>query len=212
MSLKLLVTSDFHADEELKEAAIEEANSGDYDLFINLGDYMGFDYAEDMFDRIDIPAIGTTGNRDSMDKDRFEESSVPVYKFLEANVDDDYLVILIGGSFPDDIKDQVNEIIEEHGDPEKVIIGTHYPPKKLQDTINSGRHIGFDQFREIIMRKKPAIWMSGHVHEDYGRDSLFNTEMINAASEETGKGYKVVMSDEGGVESIEEVELLAKED
>jgi Icc-related predicted phosphoesterase len=212
MSLKLLVTSDFHADEELKEAAIEEANNGDYDLFINLGDYMGFDYADDMFDRIDIPAIGTTGNRDSMEKDEFEESDIPVYKFLEANVDDDYLVILIGGSFPDDIKQQVTEIIEEHGEPDKVIIGSHYPPKNLQDTIHSGRHIGFEQFREIILRHKPAIWMAGHVHEDYGHDSLFSTEMINAASEESGKGYSVTMGDEGGVEEIEEVVLVEKED
>jgi len=211
MTLKFLVASDFHADEELKEAAIEEANSGDYDLYVNLGDYMGFDYTDDMFERIDIPAIGTTGNRDSMDKDRFEESDVPVYKFLEANVDDDYLVILIGGSFPDDIKDQVNEIIEDHGNPEKVIVGSHYPPKKMRDTIHSGRHIGFDQFREIIMRHKPALWMSGHVHEDYGRDSLFSTEMINASSTDSGKGYAVTMDEDGGVESIEEVQLVQED-
>lgn len=208
MSLKILVTSDFHAKEDLKDAAIEEANSGDYDLFINLGDYMGFDYADNLFDSIEIPAIGTTGNRDTMEKDKFEESDIPVYKFLEANIDDDYLVILIGGSFPDDIKEQVTEIIEDHGNPDKVIIGSHYPPKNLQDTIHSGRHIGFDQFREIILKNKPALWMSGHVHEDYGRNSLFNTEVINAASEESGKGYAVELSDEGGVENIEEIVLV----
>ncbi|MFB6213414.1 MAG: metallophosphoesterase [Candidatus Nanohaloarchaea archaeon] len=208
MSLRILVTSDFHARDDLKEAAIEEANSGDYDLFINLGDYMDEDFAEDLFDRIEIPGIGCTGNRDMMFDDKFLDGEVPVYNFLEAEVDDEYLVILIGGDFPEDIKEKVSDLIDEHGDPSKVVIGSHYPPKKLGDRIHSGDRIGFEQFRELIIRHKPALWMSGHVHEDYGRSSLMDTEVINTASEETGKGYAVTIGDEGGVEKIEEVELV----
>jgi Icc-related predicted phosphoesterase len=209
MSLKILFTSDFHAKDDLKEAAIKEANNGDYDLFINLGDYMDEEYARDLFDRIEIPGIGCTGNRDMFfDDETLDGDELPVYNFLEANVDDEYLVILIGGDFPDEIKDEVSTLIEEHGDASKVIIGSHYPPHKLNDKIHSGRRIGFEQFRELIMREKPAIWASGHVHEDYGRDSLFNTEVINAAGEESGKAYSVTIGDEGGVEEIEEIELV----
>ena len=207
MSLKILVTSDFHAKEDLKEAAIEEANSGGYDLYINLGDYMDQEYAEDLFNRIDIPAIGCTGNRDMMFDADFLDGEVPVYNFLEANVDDEYLVILIGGDFPEDVKEKVADLIEDHGDPSKVIIGSHYPPKKVGDRIHSGRRIGFDQFRELIIRNKPALWMNGHVHEDFGERSLMKTKVLNAASEETGKGYSVVMG-EDGLESVEEIELL----
>lgn len=207
MSLKILVTSDFHAKEDLKEAAIEEANSGGYDLYINLGDYMDQEYAEDLFNRIDIPAIGCTGNRDMMFDADFLDGEVPVYNFLEANIDDEYLVILIGGDFPEDVKEKVAELIEDHGDPSKVIIGSHYPPKKVGDRIHSGRRIGFDQFRELIIRNKPALWMNGHVHEDFGERSLMKTKVLNAASEETGKGYSVVMG-EDGLESVDEIELL----
>lgn len=208
MALKILVTSDFHAEEELKEAAIEEANSGDYDLYINLGDYMDQDFAEELFDRIDIPAIGCTGNRDMFFDEEFLDSEVPVYNFLEAEIDDEYLVILVGGNFPDDIRDKIDSLIEEHGDPSKVIVGSHYPPKKLGDRITTGRRIGFEQFRELIIRHKPALWMSGHVHEDFGEFSLMGTDVLNAASEETGKGFSVTIGDEGGVEEIEEIELV----
>lgn len=208
MGLKLLITSDFHAKEDLKEAAIEEANKGDYDIYLNLGDFIDQDYAEDLFDRIDIPALGTTGNRDMSFSREFLEGDGPVYEFLEADIDDEYLLILIGGDFPEDIKKQVEELIEEHGDPSKVIVGSHYPPKKLGDRIHSGRRIGFEQFREIIIRHKPALWASGHIHEDFGRDSLFDTEFINAAGEETGKAYSVTIGEEGGVESIEEIQLV----
>jgi len=209
MGLKILVTSDFHAKKDLKEAAIEEANSGDYDLYLNLGDFIDPEYAEDLFDRIEIPGLGTTGNRDLFDDEEIIEKA-PVFHFLEADVDDEYLLILIGGDFPDDIKEQVTEIIEEHGDSSKVIVGSHYPPLKLGDRIHSGERIGFEQFRELILKQKPAVWANGHVHEDFGERSLLGTTVLNAAAEETGKAFSVTIGDEGGVEEVEEVDLLDK--
>lgn len=208
MALRILLTSDFHAREDLKEAAIEEANSGDYDIYVNLGDFMDQEYAEDLFNRIEIPGVGCTGNRDMMFDDEFLDGPVPVYNFLEATIDDEYLLILIGGDFQDDIKKQVTDLIEEHGDPSKVIIGSHYPPEKLGDRIHSGRRIGFPQFRELIIKEKPALWMTGHVHEDFGEFSLMKTKVLNAAAEETGKAYSVVIGDDGGVEEVEELQLV----
>lgn len=209
MSLKLLVTSDFHQKEELKEAAVEEANSGDYDLYINLGDYMDQEFAEELFEGLEIPGIGCTGNRDMFfDEEFLDNDEIPVYNFLEANIDEEYLVILIGGDFPDDIKGEVSRIMEEHGDPSKVIIGSHYPPHKLGDKIHSGRRIGFEEFRELILREKPALWASGHVHEDFGQYSLMDTTVLNAAGEETGKAFSVTIGDEGGVEEVEEIKLV----
>lgn len=209
MSLKILVTADFHQKENLKEAAVKEANSDEYDMFINLGDYMSEDYAEDLFDSIEIPAIGATGNRDMMFSNDFLDSDeVPVYNFLEAEIDDEYLVILIGGDFPDNIKQRVSDLIEEHGDNKKVIIGSHYPPHKVGDRVHSGKRVGFEQFREMIIKEKPAIWMNGHIHEDFGERKLFGVPVLNAAAEETGKAYAVTIADEGGVKEIEEIDLL----
>jgi Icc-related predicted phosphoesterase len=207
MTLKILVTSDFHEKEDLKEAAIEEANSGGYDLFLNLGDYMSEEYAEDLFRRIEPAALGTTGNRDMMFSSEFLEGEPPVYNFLEADIDDEYKLILIGGDFPEDIKEKVKDLVEDY-DSNKVIIGSHYPPHKLNDRIHSGKRIGFEQFRELIMRHKPALWANGHVHEDFGEDSLLDTTVLNAAAEETGKAFSVKIGDDSGVEEVEEIELV----
>ena len=207
MSLKILVTSDFHAKEDLKEAAIEEANSGDYDLFLNLGDYMNEEYAEELFEKVEIPGVGCTGNRDMMFSEEFLDGPTPVYNFLEADIDDEYKLILVGGDFPDDIKEKVRDLIEDH-DSDKVLVGSHYPPKKLGDRVHSGKRIGFDQFRELIIKHKPALWMNGHVHEDFGENSLMGTKVLNAAAEETGKAYSVTIGDEGGVENVEEITLV----
>ncbi len=207
MGLKLLVTSDFHADEPLKEAAIEEVNSGEYDIFLNLGDFMDENYAEELFEAIDIPALGCTGNRDMMFSDEFMDGPIPVYNFLEADIDEEFFLVLIGGDFPEDIKNKLDELLEDR-DNSKVIVGSHYPPKKLNDRVHSGKRIGFEQFREILIKHKPALWASGHVHEDFGSKELFGTQAINAASLDSGKAYSVTIGDEGGVEELEEVTLV----
>lgn len=207
MSMKILVTSDFHKKEELKEAAVEEANNGGYDLYLNLGDYMSEEYAEDLFNQIDIAAVGTTGNRDMMFSSDFLDGEVPIYNFLEADIDDDYKLILIGGDFPEDVKGQVEDLIEDF-DNKKVIIGSHYPPHKLGDKVRGEKRIGFEQFREIIIKNKPALWANGHVHEDFGQTELMGTKVLNAAAEESGKAFSVTMGDEGGVEEVEEINLV----
>lgn len=212
MALKILVTSDFHNKEALKEAAIEEANSGNYDLFLNLGDYMSEEYAEELFDAIDITAIGVTGNRDMMFSDEFLDSDeVPVYNFVEAPVDEDYLLIMIGGNFPEDMRERVASAIEEHGDPSKTIVASHYPPRNLGDRIQNGDRVGFDGYRELIMQHKPALWAAGHIHEDFGEYELMGTKVLNAAAESTGKAFSVTIGDEGGVEEIKEVQLVEED-
>ena len=209
MALKILVTSDFHNKDALKEAAVKEANSGEYDIFLNLGDYMSEEYAEELFDEIEITGVGVTGNRDMMFSDEFLDSQdVPVYNYVEAPIDDKYLLIMIGGDFPDNIEEKLEDAIERHGDPSKTIVASHFPPRNLGDRVESGRRVGFDAFRKIIMKERPALWASGHIHEDFGEYDLMGTKVLNAAAESTGKAFSVTIGDEGGVENVEEVQLV----
>lgn len=204
MTLKLLVAGDFHAREELLEAAREELEDSDYDLFVNVGDYMDLDFADRLFEGLDVAAIGTTGNRDlHMAEEDLE--GLPVFHFLEADIDDEYKLILIGGDFPDDVEEKVAEMIEDF-DSDKLIIGSHYPPKKIGDKITSGKRIGFEQFRKMIIKHKPALWFNGHVHEDFGERELMGTKVLNASSYDNGMAYSVTIED-GNVE-VEEVNLL----
>jgi Icc-related predicted phosphoesterase len=204
MSLKLLVAGDFHAREDLLEGCREEIQENDYDLYVNLGDYMEKDYAERLFEGLDVAAIGTTGNRDlHLSEDDLE--GMPVYHFLEADIDDEYKLVLIGGDFPEDVQERFEEMIEDV-DSDKLIVGSHYPPKKVGDKIDTGRRIGFEQFRKMIMRHKPVLWMNGHVHEDFGERELMKTKVLNAASYDSDKAYSVEIED--GEVDVEEIDLL----
>jgi Icc-related predicted phosphoesterase len=94
----------------------------------------------------------------------------------------------------------------EDVDSDKLIVGSHYPPKKVGDKIDTGRRIGFEQFRKMIMRHKPVLWMNGHVHEDFGERELMKTKVLNAASYDSGKAYSVEI--ENGEVDVEEIDLL----
>ncbi len=205
MSLKILVAGDFHAREDLLEGARSELENGDYDLFVNVGDYMDLEYAERLFKDLDTAAVGCTGNRDLhiMEEDL---KGLPIYHFLDADIDDEYKLVLIGGDFPEDVKEQLEEILEEV-DKNKLIVGSHYPPKKVGDKIASGQRIGFEQFRELLIKFKPAAWFNGHVHEDYGERELMGTKVLNASSYDTGKAFEVVIGEEG-LQSVKEIDLL----
>ena len=205
MSLKILFAGDFHAREELLEGCREELEAGDYDLYVNAGDYMDLEYAERLFEDLDVAAVGTTGNRDlHMTEEDLEE--LPVFHFLEADIDDEYKLILIGGDFPEDVQEKVAKMVDGV-DSEKLIICSHYPPKKVGDKINSGKRIGFDQFRRMIMKHKPALWVNGHVHEDFGERELLGTKVLNASSFDDGQAFSALIKDDGSIET-EEVTLL----
>lgn len=204
MTLKILVGSDYHAKQDLLEGTRQELEQGDYDLYINLGDYMEKRYAEDLFEGLDVAALGTTGNRDlHMDDEDLE--GLPVYRFLEADIDDEYKLVLIGGDFPENISEKVAEIVEDTPS-NRLIIGSHYPPERVGDEITSGRHIGFEQFRRMILRHDPVLWVNGHVHEDHGERELMGTKVINAASHDTGTAYSITIND-GEIEEVKEIGL-----
>lgn len=204
MSLKILFAGDFHAREDLLEGCREELESGDYDLYVNVGDYMDLDYTERLFEGLDVAAIGATGNRDlHMTEDDLE--GLPVFNFLEADIDDEYKLIVIGGDFPEDVKEQVEEMVGST-DPEKLIFATHYPPERVGDRVETGKRIGFEQFRRMILRHKPILWVNGHVHERFGERSLMNTKVLNAASHESGKAFSAEIED--GEVTVKEVDLL----
>ncbi|MFB6076611.1 MAG: metallophosphoesterase family protein, partial [Candidatus Nanohaloarchaea archaeon] len=109
--MQLLAAGDFHGDEELKEAAQDEAATGGYDLFINIGDFETADYYLDLIDDITIPFLGVTGNWDF----GFEPPDNDEYDFLfnyQKVEFEEYKILLIGSVYPDDLLDDAHEFFE----------------------------------------------------------------------------------------------------
>lgn len=202
--MKILAASDFHEDEELTEAAIEEANSGDYDLFLNPGDFVSREEYERFEDAVEIPFFACTGNWDFEFEPPENGEYDSLFNYMKVELDD-LRVALIGSVFPDDFMEDISDWADGV-DPSDLIMVSHYPPERAGDATVSGNRAGMTGFRKLIMKLKPAIWLCGHIHEAFGHYSVMETDVFNCAVIESGKCFSIELGDDG-VEDWDEVDL-----
>ncbi len=204
--MKVFTAGDFHGSEELKDALLDEVNDGGYDMFFAVGDYGSAQYYQDMVDRLQVPWLGITGNWD-FDFNPPENGEYPhLYNYQKVEYEEGYKFLLLGAVYPDDLLEEARDFFD--GTPNhKRVVASHYPPHMLCDLAANGNRAGFKEFRELIMREKPALWTCGHIHEDFGKASLMDTVVVNASAEESGKGWRIELGDDG-VEAAEPVTLV----
>lgn len=202
--MKILAASDFHEDQELTEAAIEEANSGDYDLFLNPGDFVSREEYERFEDEVDIPFFACTGNWDFEFEPPENGEYDALFNYMKVELDD-LRMAFIGSVFPDDFMEDITDWTDGVA-PSNLVMVSHYPPERAGDATVSGNRAGMTGFRKLIMKLKPAIWLCGHIHEAFGHYSLMDTDVFNCAVIESGKCFSIELGDEG-VEDWEEVDL-----
>ena len=82
------------------------------------------------------------------------------------------------------------------------IMVCHTPPKDTAiDVIRSGMHVGSQTVRDFIIKYKPHVCLSGHIHESRARDKIGDTIVLNAGMFRDG-WYIEVMIDKKGVSSV----------
>jgi len=203
--MRIFTAGDFHGDESLKEAVVAEANDGGYDMTLFIGDYDTPEFYQDMVDQLEVPWLAITGNWDFDFEPPENNEYQHLYNYQKGEYEDGYRFLLLGSVYPDDFLQEAHEFFEG-APPEKRVVASHYPPHMLQDLADNGNRAGFPEFRELIMREKPSLWTCGHIHEDFGKDSLMDSVVVNAASQESGKGWSVELDD--GVAEAAQVELV----
>lgn len=204
--MRILAVADFHRDPDLREAVIEEVNTGGYDLFLALGDYETAEYYEELVSMVDgVQLLALTGNWDFGFEPPENGAYTRLFNFKKVEFQD-HAIVLLGAIYPDDYMEQIHDFFEDVPE-ENRIIASHYPPHMLGDLARTGTRAGFPEFRELIMREKPAIWCCGHIHEDFGRFSLLRTDVFNCAAAETGKGWSIELG-EDGIETADEIQFL----
>ena len=76
-------------------------------------------------------------------------------------------------------------LINYHGG--NMILLSHCPPKGTKvDEVVFGQHIGSSSVRKFVEKSKPAIVVSGHVHEAQGVDRIGLTVIVNPGPAKSG--------------------------
>ncbi|HJO56284.1 MAG TPA: metallophosphoesterase [Candidatus Scalindua sp.] len=79
------------------------------------------------------------------------------------------------------------------------IMVPHMPPKDTKlDIISASVHVGSQSIRDFILKHKPDIALSGHIHEARGSDTIGKTLAFNAGMFREG-GYVVITKTSEGL-------------
>ncbi len=77
------------------------------------------------------------------------------------------------------------------------IMVPHMPPKGTKiDMIKNGTHVGSQSVRDFIIKYKPDISVSGHIHEARGTDKVGDTLVFNAGMFREGGYIKIIKQSE----------------
>jgi uncharacterized protein len=122
---------------------------------------------------------------------------------------DDVGIFGVGGSNPTpfntptefsevEIETFLYEGIDKVKDAKFKIMVPHMPPKGTRiDIISAGVHVGSQSVRDFILKYKPDISLSGHIHEARGSDKIENTAVFNAGMFREGGYIKITKTPEG---------------
>ncbi|MDQ1271960.1 MAG: uncharacterized protein QG591_590 [Planctomycetota bacterium] len=82
------------------------------------------------------------------------------------------------------------------------IMVCHTPPKDTAtDIVRSGMHVGSQTVRDFILKHKPHVCITGHIHESRARDKIGDTIILNAGMFRDGWYIEVVI-DKGVLSAV----------
>ena len=178
------------------------------DLIIVTGDLTNFNgrkEAEKVIEEImkyNENVLAQLGNLDQPEvNDYLTEKGINLHR--NGFIRDDIGIFGVGGSNPtpfntptefseDEIEAFLLEGIDKVRNTKFKIMVPHMPPKDTKlDIISAGVHVGSQSVRDFIIKHKPDISLSGHIHEARGSDTIENTLVFNAGMFREG-GYVII--------------------
>ncbi len=178
------------------------------DLVIVTGDLTNFNgrkEAEKVIEEImkyNENILAQLGNLDQPEvNDYLTEKGINLHR--NGFIRNDVGIFGVGGSNPtpfntptefseDEIETFLLEGIDKVKDAKFKIMVPHMPPKDTKiDIISAGAHVGSQSVRDFILKHKPDIALSGHIHEARGSDKIENTVAFNAGMFREG-GYVII--------------------
>jgi len=89
----------------------------------------------------------------------------------------------------------------------------HYPPAGYFDKVKykgknpmNGKHVGFEGYTEFINKKKPALFICGHMHEYQGVKNVGKTVIVATGSAKEEKA--AIIDFDGVMKKVKSVRFL----
>jgi len=194
-TLRILAFTDFHGDNEAFERAKQLIRSDKWNCVVVAGDIANYDLelAERHLKELagpGVPLFFVPGNMDNPGLSAW--SGTDLVRPLHGKSARLGTATLIGlGGSPPGLFSTPFQIPEERAaqllsqalsgfEKGTLVLVSHCPPKDTKlDIVPSGEHVGSMAVRSFVEKAKPALVISGHVHEARGIDSISETTLVN---------------------------------
>lgn len=190
--MRILVLADVHGEHKKLSALLEEAPK-DIDLVICPGDVTDMFNVPQHFSQTDIanlviqkllslgkPLLCVPGNQDPYEiLEMFDDYGINLHGKTKKEAG-----MAFGGwggartpfnTIFEPTEEETAEALERLGKELKppFVLVVHNPPKGTKlDLVSSGEHAGSQAIRDFILKSKPLLVISAHIHENRGTDTL----------------------------------------
>ena len=211
--MKIISFGDIH--EDLNNLTLLKSELESADLVIVTGDLTNFNgrkEAERVIEEImkyNENILAQLGNMDQSEvNDYLTEKGINLHR--NGFIRDGVGIFGVGGSnatpfntptefSEEEIETFLLDSIDKIKDATLKIMVPHMPPKNTKlDIISAGVHVGSQSVHDFILKYKPDIALSGHIHEARGSDTIENTLAFNAGMFREG-GYVIITKTPGGL-------------
>ena len=208
-SFKAVAFTDFHGSNEAFDAARNKVHNGRWNCVIVAGDIVNHDYEQAkkrLVELAEIPLFFVPGNMDDPALASWTGTELvrPLHG-IGASLGNVILVGLGGSpkgpfSTPFQISEEsaVRILNKAVAQPMKgpLILVSHCPPRGTKlDIVSSGEHVGSAAVRNFVDTFRPALVISGHVHEAKGVDMIGGSTVVNTGPAFRGNYAEVRIGD-----------------
>jgi Icc-related predicted phosphoesterase len=204
----LMVCSDLHGSDETLSLLRKAERAISPDLVVASGDlttYGSADYLRRFLANFSADILAVPGNCDTDEMLlMLEDAGVSVHgrRVKKAGLD----IFGFGGGLPssasmpfevdeEDIVTSLRSVASRGG-----VMVTHTPPKGMNDSDRSGRHLGSEGIMQVVTEFRPRLVLSGHVHEARGSCVKGGTMFVNPGPARGGYYAKVELGEEVDVQ------------
>jgi putative phosphoesterase len=193
--MKIISFGDIH--EHLSNLELLKKELENADLVIVTGDLTNYNGRKEAakviecLEKYNENILAQLGNLDQPDvNDYLTEKGINLHR--NGFIRDDIGIFGVGGSNPtpfntptefseSEIEGFLLESFERVKNAKFKILVPHMPPKDTKlDMITAGAHVGSQSVRDFILKHKPDIVLSGHIHEARGTEKIEDTTICNA--------------------------------
>jgi hypothetical protein len=192
--MRILAFTDTHAYLPAINKILEKAKREKPDLIICAGDFTLFGRGVDILKKFDfgIPMLVIPGNHEIPEEIDFLEKKFKFIKniHLRQFIFQNYFFLGCGGGGFTENHAEFEQSEEKFSaaikklkvkdNKHKVILVTHQPPYKTKLDYVYGDYAGSKSIRKFIEKNHPALCITGHLHENFGkRDKIGGTLIVN---------------------------------